>query len=116
MGKRYAEIIEIMWFTYLYATLIPIGAFLSCIGLCLYYWIDKYNLLRRSSVNSNISGELSLSSMKLLDITLLCKPLGEIIFDFQMRDSYCVSSLAMCGVAILYLVLPMDNILDYFHP
>ena len=56
MGKRYAEIIEVMWFTYLYDSLIPFGACLSLLGLSLYYWIDKYNLLRRSSVNSNIAG------------------------------------------------------------
>jgi hypothetical protein len=50
MGKRYAEIIEMMWFTFLYADLIPIGAFLILVGFCIYYWIDKYNLLRRSSL------------------------------------------------------------------
>jgi hypothetical protein len=65
-----------MWFTYLYDSLIPFGACLSILGLSLYYWVDKYNLLRRSSVNSNIAGELSLFSMKLLDFTLLFKPLG----------------------------------------
>ena len=56
MGKRYAEILEIMWFTYLYDSLVPLGGFLSAIGLSLYYWVDKYNLLLRSSVNSNIAG------------------------------------------------------------
>jgi hypothetical protein len=56
MGKRYAEIIEVMWFTYLYDSLIPFGACLSLFGLSLYYWVDKYNLLRRSSVNSNVAG------------------------------------------------------------
>lgn len=116
MGKRYAEIAEIMWFTFLYSSLIPLGAFLSIIGLCLYYWIDKYNLLRRSSVNSAIAGELSLFSMKLLDFTLLCKPVGEIIFDAQIRDSYCITSIIMSAVAILYLVLPIDDFLNYFHP
>ena len=50
MGKRYAEVIETMWFTFLYASLIPIGSFLSFIGLAIYYWVDKYNLLRRSKV------------------------------------------------------------------
>ena len=50
MGKRYAEIIETMWFTFLYVTLIPIGAFLSLVSLWMYYWVDKYNLLRRSKV------------------------------------------------------------------
>lgn len=52
MGKRFAEIIETMWFTFLYATLIPIGAIISAFGLVVYYWIDKYNLLRRSAVTS----------------------------------------------------------------
>lgn len=50
IGKRYAEIIETLWFTYLYSTLIPIGAFISILGLGLYYWVDKYNLLRVNSV------------------------------------------------------------------
>jgi hypothetical protein len=76
MGKRYAEVVEIMWFTFLYSSLIPLGTFLSTIGLCLYYWADKYNLLRRSSISSNIAGELSIFAMKLLDFTLLCKPAG----------------------------------------
>ena len=105
-----------MWFTFLYSSLIPMGAFLSTIGLCLYYWVDKYNLLRRSSVNSAIAGELSLLSMKLLDFTLLCKPIGEIIFDSQIRNSYCITSIVMSAVAILYLMLPIDDFLNYFHP
>lgn len=86
------------------------------IGLCLYYWVDKYNLLRRSSVNSNIAGELSIYAMKLLDFTLICKPVGEIIFDSQIRDSYNVTSLIMLATGIVYLLLPVDRFLDYFHP
>lgn len=50
MGKRYAEVIETMWFTFLYSTSIPVGAFISMLGLMIYYWVDKYNLLRRSTV------------------------------------------------------------------
>lgn len=92
------------------------GAFVSTIGLCLYYWVDKYNLLRRSSVNSAIAGELSLLSMKLLDFTLLCKPIGEVIFDSQIRGSYCITSIIMSAFAILYLMLPIDAFLSYFHP
>ncbi len=116
MGKRYAEIIEIMWFTFLYASLIPFGACLSVIGLSLYYWVDKYNLLRRSSVNSNVAGELSLFSMKLLDFTLLCKSLGEMLFDYQIRDSYCTSSLVMAAVGFVYLIVPVDKFLEWIHP
>lgn len=104
-----------MWFTFLYSSLIPLGAFFSTIGLCLYYWVDKYNLLRRSSVNSNVAGELSIQAMKLLDFTLICKPVGQIIFDCQIRDSYCLSSLIMLATGIVYLLLPIDRFLDFFH-
>ena len=104
-----------MWFTYLYSSLIPLGGFFSTIGLCLYYWVDKYNLLRRSSVNSNIAGELSLHAMKLLDFTLICKPLGEILFDSQIRDSYNMASILMLAVGVLYILLPMDSLLEYIH-
>lgn len=105
-----------MWFTFLYSSLIPLGAFFSTIGLSLYYWVDKYNLLRRSSVNSNIAGELSIYAMKLLDFTLICKPVGEIIFDCQIRETYNITSFIMLGVGIVYLLMPMDRILEYFHP
>jgi len=105
-----------MWFTYLYSSLIPLGGFFSTIGLTLYYWVDKYNLLRRSSVNSNIAGELSIQAMKLLDFTLICRPVGEIIFDCQIRDTYNITSFFMLAVGIIYLLLPIDSILEYFHP
>ena len=82
MGKRYAEIIETMWFTFLYSTLIPGGAFLTCIGLGLYYWVDKYNLLRRSSLKNNISGNMAIISLKLLDLTLFMRAAGELLFDY----------------------------------
>jgi hypothetical protein len=75
-----------MWFTFLYATLIPFGAFLTIIGVALYYWIDKFNLLRRSSLKSNLSGEMTLFSLKLLDVTLFLRVIGEVIFDSQIRD------------------------------
>jgi hypothetical protein len=65
-----------MWFTFLYATLIPFGAFLTIIGVSLYYWVDKYNLLRRSSLKNNISGKMAIRSLKLLDLTLILRPLG----------------------------------------
>ena len=54
MGKRYAEVLETMWFTFLFASLNPFGNFLTLIGLLIYYWVDKYNLLRRSKVENII--------------------------------------------------------------
>ena len=51
MGKRYAELIESVWFTYLYYSVIPGGAIIILAGLILFYWVDKFTLLRRTSIN-----------------------------------------------------------------
>lgn len=56
------------------------------IGLILFYWVDKLTLLRRSSINENVNGELSMRAMKLVDATLFLRAIGEIIFDAQIRD------------------------------
>jgi hypothetical protein len=76
IGKRYSEVIEGIWFTFLYASLIPIGACLTFFGLTMFYWIDKYNLLRKSSVLENVSSHISMQAMTLLDFTLVLRPLG----------------------------------------
>lgn len=76
MGKRYAEIIKTMWFTFLYVWLIPMGSVFSLVGLILYYYVDKYVLLRKSSLQVSISSHLSNLMLFLLDFTLLLKPIG----------------------------------------
>jgi len=42
----------------------------------MFYWIDKYNLLRKSSVLENVSSHIGLQAMTLLDFTLILRPLG----------------------------------------
>ena len=102
IGKRYAEIIETLWFTFLYLTLIPFGAFLSLIGILLYYWVDKFNLLRRSTLHVQIKGSLTNFSLFLLDFTLLFRGIGEIIFDIEMRGHYHISTGILIALAAIY--------------
>ncbi len=71
-----------MWFTYLYITIIPVGGVFSLIGLVFYYWIDKYNLLRRSSIHSLVSGDLINLTLGMLEVTLFLRIAGEIMFDY----------------------------------
>ena len=76
VGKKYAEVTESVWFAYLYASIIPGGTWLIAIGLSIFYWVDKRVLLRFSSINENVSGNLSVRSMKLLDVTLILRAVG----------------------------------------
>lgn len=102
-----------MWFTFLYSTLLPIGALTSIFGLIVYYWVDKYNLLRRSSVNRQVSGRLIHASLNLLDFTLFLKPIGSIIFDKQLRDQALPSTIVMVVVGFIYVVIPKNKIVQF---
>lgn len=104
-----------MWFTFLYSTLIPIGAVLTCAGLIFYYWVDKYNLLRRSSVSGQVSGKIINLSLNLLDFTLILRPIGSIIFDTQIRTSYKDATIIMIVCAFVYIILPKDKLIDIFN-
>jgi hypothetical protein len=74
-----------MWFTFLYITIIPIGAIFSILGMFAYYWVDKYNLLRRSTVKAHVSGDLINLTLAMLEFTLPFRVAGEILFDYQLR-------------------------------
>jgi hypothetical protein len=115
VGKRYAEVLESMWFTFLYVPLIPMGAFLTAIGTGLYYWVDKYNLLRRSSVKENVSGKLSITALTFLDLVLVFFALGQIIFDYFLRHHVNTASIVQLVVAIIYICLPLNKIIDFFN-
>lgn len=90
MGKRYGEVLKSIWFTFLYSCIIPLGSMLILIGTCLYYWIDKYNLLRKSSILEGVSGSLCMKALFLLDFILVLKPAGELIFDGFIRHNWYV--------------------------
>ncbi len=49
-----------MWFTFFYGDIIPVGILFSILGLTLYYFIDKYNVLRRRTIKENLSKDLSI--------------------------------------------------------
>jgi hypothetical protein len=70
-GKRYSDIMKTMWFTFLYSSVIPFGTICSCIGLVFYYWADKYNLIKKFTAKENISLDLTVSMIDLLDFIVI---------------------------------------------
>ena len=76
MGKLYSEIIETIWFTFLYSSIIPVGGIVTLIGLSLHYFVDKITLMKRSSVTEKVSGKFIIKALGLLEFCIIMKPLG----------------------------------------
>lgn len=74
-----------MWFTFLYSSVIPFGTICSCIGLVFYYWADKYNLIKKFTAKENISLDLTVSMIDLLDFIVIWHAIGDFYFKYKMQ-------------------------------
>jgi len=115
LGKHFAETIEIIWFTFMYSSVIPSGAIVILVGLSINYWVVKYTILKRSAVDHHVSGSFVTLALKLLDVSLMMKPAGELIFDSFIRDGYHISSIVCLLIGGLYCIFPVDWLIDKMH-
>jgi hypothetical protein len=99
----------------MYSSIIPSGALVILIGLSINYWVVKYTILKRSSVDHQVSGSFVTLALKLLDVSLLMKPIGELIFDSYVKDGVHISSFVCFAVALAYCLFPVDWLLDKMH-
>jgi len=104
-----------MWFTFLYSELIPLGSFLVLIGLTLYYWVDKYNFLRKSVLKAGISGKMAILGLKSLDVTLFLPSAGQLLFDWILRESFDPLACILTILGILYMFVPISDLIWYFN-
>lgn len=43
ISERYADLLKVMWFVFLYGNLIPMTTVIFVIYLIFFYWVDKVN-------------------------------------------------------------------------
>ena len=71
-----------MWVTFLYAPLIPIVLPFSLVYIILTYYIEKYTIMRTSSVKSVLSKNISIEMIEYLDFIIIFYSIGN-LFNFN---------------------------------
>ena len=84
---RYSDIINTMWVTFLYAPVIPIVLPLSLVYIILTYYIEKYTIMRRSSVKSVLSKNISIEMIEYLDFIIIFYSIGN-LFNFNKQEIF----------------------------
>ncbi len=82
IGKRYADIMKTMWFTFFYCPAVPMGTIWSIIGLIVYFYVDKYNIIYRRTVKENIGNELTIEMIELLEYCTVFHIFGDFFFEY----------------------------------
>lgn len=67
--------------------------------------------MRSCTRKPGISGKMSLLAMKAIDGTLFLVPGGGFLFDLMLRDKFDLLGLILMLVGILYLFLPMGDLI-----
>ena len=71
IGERYTEITKVLFLTFFYGTLMPATFFYASAILIVYYWMDKYCILRTWRQAPRINAEISIVSMYVFLITVM---------------------------------------------
>lgn len=82
MGKRYADIMKTMWFTFLYSSCIPLGTLWSMLGLMIYYNADKHNVVVRRTIKDSIGADLSCEMIEMLENIVILHCFGGFFFKY----------------------------------
>lgn len=86
MGKRYADIMKTMWFTFLYCPALPLATPWSIMGLSIYYFADKYNVMHRRTIKESIGPQLSIEMIEMLEYIMLLHTFGNFWFSLFLFD------------------------------
>lgn len=99
--------------TAFYSVLMPLGMIWAMISLFLVYWIDKYNLTRRSIVKSQLGKEYAQSVIEMLEYIIPIYGLSSIMCIHLTRGAYFANlePLTIIGIIIgfINLYLPMQK-------
>jgi len=112
-GKRYADIMKTMWFTFFYTSCIPLGTLLSIVSLSLYYWVDKYNVTHRRTIKESLSMDVTLEMIELLEMCIIWFAIGNITFQWQLFHIVSYTGIAYMALGLIYILSPMQEINEW---
>ncbi|KRX04111.1 hypothetical protein PPERSA_08326 [Pseudocohnilembus persalinus] len=115
-GKRYADIMKTMWFTFFYSPAIPLGLFLSLINLVYYYFIDSYNVFNRRTIKETLSQQVSIEMIENLEMIIIWYSIGNITFSYLLFGDVDLLGWVLLGIGVVYALLPMQEINEWLFP
>ncbi len=86
--------------------MVPIGVPIVCALFFFQYWVDKYILLRRSSLKYHFGLMLSLQTTRIMESSVLALALGNLVFSTYMHNyTLSVVNLVGFGIATGFILL-----------
>ncbi|CAK69146.1 unnamed protein product (macronuclear) [Paramecium tetraurelia] len=114
--EHYSYVCLSLWISLLFAPLLPISLLFCSSGLLLYYWIQKYLLLRRNCKPPFQSFHLNREMMNLFELSPIILAVGQIWTDYIFSSSSIILTINFIslGFSCLELITPATRISKLF--
>jgi len=92
MGERYTDVTKVLFLTVFYCILYPMGFFFASAIFVMYYWVDKFSILRSWHQGPTIGAQISVLSMFFFKVCALAYAIMAAYMVAQIPyDNACVS-------------------------
>jgi len=125
MPTKYAGMIKIVLLATFYAPAIPFSLIYTIPGLALWYWADKYTLLRRNALPNAIDDDLADAMVEYLEWAAATFACGNILYVFTLKDQFdefafndTAKSLVWItlGISLFHIIFPMEALNQKLFP
>ena len=114
LAKGYGEALQMIFQGAFLAPVLPISLLYSIIGMIIFYWTEKYILLKKRSAKHHISYELTVEMVELLEMTILIFASSSFFFRYLFEGTFSYINLMLLVIGIIYSALPMENIVNHY--
>lgn len=109
-AEKYSCLIKSMFVAALYAPILPMALVWTIIGNFLMYYVDKYNILRRSSIGKSLGATLALEMTEVLEWFLIIFGVSNFFFNTLFFGEVSLFEISGLLLAISNAFLPMHHI------
>lgn len=105
LAERYSYYIVQMYTSFFYSYIAPICVPALAIIFFFQFWIDKYNLTKRSSFKYTFEFTLSKTSLKMFELSIIIFSLGNLTFSYYANDEIKIINLVALGISLAYVII-----------
>ena len=111
IAENYSFVIRLLYLSFWYASVAPIGMIFCFLGLLTNYWMDKYMLLRVNCFPENINEEIVKKVTKIMEIIVFLYILGAGVYTtrkLNIRESnlvYVLSDFIYYGISNFIIII-----------
>jgi hypothetical protein len=85
-------------------------------GLTLYYFVDKYNVLRRRTIKESLSKHLSIEMIEMLELIIVFTGIGNTVVSSILFAEVKWQDFIIIIIGVVYNILPMEDISSVLFP